>query len=36
MGKNSDFNWGGDWSGFKDYPHLEMTGGLSYSQLQAG
>ncbi|WP_285856563.1 M15 family metallopeptidase [Peribacillus frigoritolerans] len=27
MGKNSDFNWGGDWSGFKDYPHLEMTGG---------
>ncbi|CAK6472693.1 hypothetical protein BFRIG_01889 [Peribacillus frigoritolerans] len=36
IGKELGFKWGGDWSGFKDYPHLEMTGGLSYSQLQAG
>lgn len=25
-----------DWTGFKDYPHLEMTGGLYYSQKNAG
>ncbi|MCM3673038.1 M15 family metallopeptidase [Peribacillus simplex] len=36
IGKDLGFKWGGDWTGFKDYPHLEMTGGLSYSQLQAG
>ncbi|GAB6254521.1 hypothetical protein PSKAS_00430 [Peribacillus sp. N1] len=36
IGKELGFKWGGDWSGFKDYPHLEMTGGLSYSQLHAG
>lgn len=36
IGKDLGFKWGGDWSSFKDYPHLEMTGGLSYSQLQAG
>ncbi|WP_144528727.1 M15 family metallopeptidase [Peribacillus simplex] len=36
IGKELGFKWGGDWSGFKDYPHLEMTGGLSYSQMQAG
>jgi peptidoglycan L-alanyl-D-glutamate endopeptidase CwlK len=36
IGKELGFKWGGDWSGFKDYPHLEMTGGLTYSQLQAG
>lgn len=36
IGKELGFKWGGDWSGFKDYPHLEMTGGLSYLQLQAG
>ncbi|WP_286185118.1 M15 family metallopeptidase [Bacillus sp. SD075] len=36
IGKDLGFKWGGDWSPFKDYPHLEMTGGLSYTQLQAG
>ncbi|CAH0165180.1 Peptidoglycan L-alanyl-D-glutamate endopeptidase CwlK [Peribacillus frigoritolerans] len=36
IGKELGFIWGGDWSSFKDYPHLEMTGGLSYKQLQAG
>ncbi|CAH0294066.1 peptidoglycan-binding protein [Peribacillus simplex] len=36
IGKDLGFKWGGDWSSFKDYPHLEMTGGLSFKQLQAG
>lgn len=36
IGKELGFKWGGDWTGFKDYPHLEMTGGLSYSQMRAG
>ncbi|WP_260399789.1 M15 family metallopeptidase [Peribacillus simplex] len=36
IGKELGFKWGGDWTGFKDYPHLEMTGGLSYSQMQVG
>lgn len=36
IGKSLGFKWGGDWSSSKDYPHLEMTGGLSYTQLQAG
>lgn len=37
IGKALGFSWGGDWSGgFKDYPHLEMTGGLSTAQLRAG
>ncbi|MFB6804860.1 peptidoglycan-binding protein [Peribacillus butanolivorans] len=36
IGKDLGFQWGGDWASYKDYPHLEMTGGLSFSQLQAG
>ncbi|WP_317779312.1 peptidoglycan-binding protein [Peribacillus sp. CSMR9] len=36
IGKELGFKWGGDWTGFKDYPHLEMTGGLTYSQMMAG
>lgn len=36
IGKSLGFSWGGDWSSFKDYPHLDMTGGLTYSQLNAG
>ncbi|WP_376708015.1 M15 family metallopeptidase [Peribacillus frigoritolerans] len=36
IGKELGFIWGGDWTSFKDYPHLEMTGGLSHTQLQAG
>lgn len=30
------FEWGGDWSGFKDYPHLQMDFGLSTADLRAG
>ncbi|ANY67747.1 hypothetical protein BBD42_15690 [Paenibacillus sp. BIHB 4019] len=29
------FAWGGDWTSFKDYPHFEMTFGLSTAQLRA-
>lgn len=36
IGKSLGFAWGGDWSSFKDYPHLDMTAGLTYSQLKAG
>lgn len=36
IGKKLGFAWGGDWSSFRDYPHLEMTGGLSTAQLRAG
>jgi peptidoglycan LD-endopeptidase CwlK len=36
IGKSLGFSWGGDWTSFRDYPHLEMTGGLSTAQLRAG
>lgn len=36
IGKQLGFQWGGDWNSFKDYPHLEMIGGLTLSQLRAG
>jgi len=36
IGKSLGFSWGGEWESFKDYPHLEMMGGLTLSQLQAG
>ncbi|WP_069686482.1 M15 family metallopeptidase [Oceanobacillus sp. E9] len=36
IAKSLGFEWGGDWKSFKDYPHLQMTGGLSLSQLRAG
>jgi peptidoglycan L-alanyl-D-glutamate endopeptidase CwlK len=36
IAKSLGFAWGGDWTSFRDYPHLEMTGGLSLSQLRAG
>lgn len=37
IGKSLGFSWGGDWTGgFKDFPHLEMTGGLTTKQLKAG
>lgn len=32
-GKKLGFAWGGDWQGFKDYPHLEMTFGQSIWEL---
>lgn len=34
--KSLGLAWGGDWSSFKNNPHLDMTGGLTYSQLKAG
>lgn len=36
IGKSLGFKWGGDWTNFKDYPHLEMMGGLSIKDLQNG
>lgn len=36
IGKNLGFTWGGDWRGFKDYPHFEYTLGLSIRELQNG
>lgn len=30
------FEWGGDWTSFKDYPHFQMTFGLTLTQLRAG
>lgn len=36
IAKNLGFEWGGDWKSFKDYPHLQMTGGLSLAQMRAG
>ncbi|MDR0269027.1 M15 family metallopeptidase [Paenibacillus sp.] len=31
--KKHGFEWGGDWSGFKDCPHFQMTSGLWCNQL---
>ncbi|MDQ0206658.1 peptidoglycan-binding protein [Alkalicoccobacillus murimartini] len=36
IGKQLGFSWGGDWTSFKDFPHLQMTGGLSTAQMRAG
>lgn len=36
IAKSMGFEWGGDWTSFKDYPHLQMTKGLSLSQIRAG
>ncbi|WP_276282786.1 M15 family metallopeptidase [Virgibacillus indicus] len=36
IAKDLGFEWGGDWRNFKDYPHLQMTFGLSINQLQRG
>lgn len=36
IAKELGFEWGGDWHGFKDYPHLQITFGLSIEQLQQG
>ena len=34
--KSLGFEWGGDWKGFKDYPHLEMNFGLTIADLRNG
>ncbi|MEK4760811.1 M15 family metallopeptidase [Viridibacillus sp. FSL E2-0187] len=36
LAKELGFEWGGDWRKFKDYPHLQMTFGLSIPMLQEG
>lgn len=36
IGKELGFRWGGDWSSFKDYPHLEMTFNYTLNDLQKG
>ncbi len=36
LAKSLGFTWGGDWSGFKDYPHLQMNGGLTINDLLNG
>ncbi len=36
IAKQLGFEWGGDWEEFKDYPHLEMSFGLTFRELQNG
>lgn len=36
IAKSLGFEWGGDWSRFKDYPHLQMDFGLTIADLQNG
>lgn len=34
--KKLGFEWGGDWTSFKDYPHFQITFGLSISDCRNG
>lgn len=36
IAKSVGFTWGGDWTKFKDYPHLQMDFGLTIADLQKG
>ena len=36
IAKRLGFSWGGDWRGFKDYPHLQMDFGYSIQELMRG
>lgn len=36
IGKSLGFDWGGEWTNFKDYAHLEFTQGLTWQDLKAG
>ncbi|WHY02659.1 M15 family metallopeptidase [Neobacillus sp. DY30] len=36
IAKSLGFEWGGDWKGFKDYPHFQMDFGLKIADLQNG
>lgn len=36
IAKELGFEWGGDWTSFKDYPHFQITGGKSCVQLMNG
>ena len=35
LGKSVGLDWGGDWTGFKDWPHFQYTGGLSLAQCRS-
>jgi len=35
LGKSVGLEWGGDWTGFKDWPHFQYTGGLSLAQCRS-
>ena len=34
--KKLGFEWGGDWKSFKDYPHFQLTAGLTDAEVRAG
>lgn len=36
IAKKLGFEWGGDWTSFKDYPHFQMTFGLTLAQVRNG
>ena len=36
IGKAIGLEWAGDWSRFKEFPHMQFTGGLSLADFQAG
>lgn len=36
IGKSIGLEWGGDWRKFPDYPHFQLTFGLSLADLRAG
>jgi peptidoglycan LD-endopeptidase CwlK len=36
IGVSLGWEWGGNWRGFKDRPHFQMTGGQTMQQLNAG
>ena len=36
IGKSLGLEWAGDWKRFKEYAHLQWTGGLTLAQLRAG
>ncbi|UOQ43344.1 peptidoglycan-binding protein [Halobacillus salinarum] len=36
LAKHKGFTWGGDWTSFPDRPHLQLTGSLTWKDLQKG
>lgn len=36
IGESVGLEWGGRWSKFPDFPHLQYTGGLTLAQARAG
>jgi peptidoglycan L-alanyl-D-glutamate endopeptidase CwlK len=36
IGKQCGLEWAGDWKSFKEYAHLQYTGGLTLADLRAG